>query len=83
MIPMKMVALKKNVGNNSEDCQRNALLYDLQLYQRKGTSITDKAQTIGWYLTAILEERNAPGKDNDANEGPVTTRTCLLTKQVS
>ena len=78
MVPVQMGALKHNVGNDAEYGQRDTLLNDLQLNQVERAAILNKAQTVGWYLTAVLEESNAPGEDDDAQQGPVTGSTRLL-----
>ena len=62
VVPMKVVALKQNVGDDGKDGQRDTLLNDLQLDEAEGAAVIDKAQTVGWHLTAILEERNHPRK---------------------
>jgi len=66
MVPMQVVALKHDVGNHAEHCQRDALLHYLQLYQRERASVADEAQTVGGHLAAVLEEGDAPGENNDA-----------------
>ena len=57
---MQMCALKHDVGNDAEDSQRDALLNDLQLDEVKRTTVLDEAKTVGRYLTAVLEEGDAP-----------------------
>ena len=71
MVPVQVSALEHDVGNDGKDGQRDALLNDLQLYEVEGTAIVDKAQPVGWHLTAVLEEGNHPREGNDADEGPV------------
>ena len=78
MVPMQMGALEHDVGNDAEDSQRDALLNDLQLDEVKRTTVLDEAETVGRYLTAVLEEGDAPREDDDANEWPVAAGARLL-----
>ncbi len=71
MVPVQVSALEHDVGNDGKDSQRDTLLDDFQLYEVEGTAIVDKAQSVGWHLTAVLEEGNYPREGNDADEGPV------------
>jgi hypothetical protein len=48
------------------------------LNKGEGTTIIDKANAVGWYLTAVFKEGYAPRKGNDAYEWPVTAHACLL-----
>ena len=77
MVPVQVCALKHDVGNDAEDGQRDTLLYNLQLDEVEGAAVLDKAQTVGWHLTAVLEEGNAPREDDDAEQRPVRTDTRL------
>ena len=78
MIPMQMSALEHDVGNDAEDGQRDAFLNDLQLNEIERTAILYETYAIGWYLTTILKEGNAPREDDDTNEGPVAGCASLL-----
>ena len=60
MIPMKVLSLKKNVGDDGEDTETDALLYDLELNEIERTAIALESHTVGRHLTAILKERYAP-----------------------
>ena len=75
---MQMGALEHDVGNDAEDSQRDALLNDFQLDEVKRTTVLDEAETVGRYLTAVLEEGDAPREDDDAYQWPVVRYTALL-----
>ena len=78
VVPMQMVALKHDVGNNGKDGQRDALLHNLQLYKAERSAVTDEPKPVGWYLAAILEERNAPRENNHSEQWPVVADARLL-----
>ena len=60
MIPMEVSTLKHDIGDNAEYSQRYAFLYNLKLYEVKGTSVFYKSQSVGRHLTAVLKEGDAP-----------------------
>ena len=60
VVPVQVGTLKHNVSNDTEYCQRDALLNDLQLNKVEWPSILYKAQSVGWYLTAVFKEGDAP-----------------------
>ena len=78
VVPMQVVALKHDVGDDGKDCQRNALLNDFQLDEREGTAVADESHAVGRYLAAILQEGNAPRKHDDTQQGPVVADARLL-----
>jgi hypothetical protein len=57
---MQVGALEQDVYDDGEDGQGYALLDYLQLYQIEGSSVALKANTVGWYLAAILEKGDHP-----------------------
>lgn len=73
MVPMEGFALKQHRDHYSEDEQRDDLLNDLQLDERKGTSIIDKTNAIGGHLANVLKEGNSPREGDNGNQGPVFT----------
>lgn len=77
MVPVQRLSLEHNVGNDGKYGQGYALLYNLQLYQREWSPVADKAQSVGRYLTTILEEGNAPRESNHPYEWPVGTDSRL------
>ena len=78
MVPMQTLSLKQNVGDDGEDDERDTLLHHLQLYQRERPAVAFETNAVGWNLTAVLEEGDAPLKGNNGNEGPVATGSRLL-----
>ena len=67
MIPVEMLSLEEDVGNDAEDDERDDFLYDLQLHQRERTAITHETNTVCWHLTAVFEEGYCPRKENHAD----------------
>lgn len=78
MIPVQALPLKQDVGNDSKDDERDALLYYLQLYQRERTAVPFEADAVGRYLTAILKKGDAPREGDNGNERPVAAGARLL-----
>ena len=60
VVPVQTLTLEENVGNGGEDDEGYAFLYHLELNQREGTAVVDKANTVGGYLTAVLKESDSP-----------------------
>ena len=83
MVPVKLLMLEGEVGNQGEHHQRDTLLDDLQLHQRERATVAHKAQTVGWHLTAILEESDHPREGDDQVEGPVGGDARLLQAQMT
>ena len=77
------VVLEHDVGDDGKDGQRDALLYNFQLHEVEGASVLDEAQTVGRHLTAILKEGDAPGKQNNPQQGPRIRNARLLKLQVT
>lgn len=71
MVPMELLSLEKDVGNDAEDDERDDLLNDLQLHERERSAVADEADSVGWHLTAVFEEGNCPRESNDSDEGPM------------
>jgi len=60
VVPVEVLVLEHDVGDDSEDSQRDTLLYDLELYEVEGATVAFEAQSVGRHLAAILEESDAP-----------------------
>ena len=60
MVPMEVLPLKQNVGNNGKHTQTDTFLNYLELHQIKGTAIAVESHSVGWYLTAIFQESYSP-----------------------
>jgi len=70
VVPVQVLSLKHDVGNDGEDRQRDALLNHLQLNQREGASVVNESETVGGHLAAIFQEGDAPREDNNAEKRP-------------
>ncbi|GAA6529097.1 hypothetical protein LPYR103PRE_10700 [Segatella asaccharophila] len=57
MIPVQTLTREKETRNDGKNRKADHLLHHLQLYQRKGPAIINKAYAIGRYLKAIFEKR--------------------------
>lgn len=60
MIPLQLLPLKENIGNDTEDHEGDNLLDNLELHEGEGTSVALKTQTIGRYLTAVFQKGYEP-----------------------
>ena len=66
VIPLQRLTLEENNGEDRENGNRDDLLDDLELHQRKGSAVANEAHTVCRHLTSVLEERQEPtDKDND------------------
>lgn len=83
MVPMEGFALKQHRDNYGEDEQGDDLLNDLQLNERKGTSIIDKTNTISGHLAHVFKEGNPPRKGDNGNQGPILAYPCFAQLQVT
>ena len=83
MIPMKLLPLEKNVGDDAEHNEGDDFLYDFQLHKRERSAVFDKANPVGRHLAALFEEGNCPREGNDAEERPVRRDAGLVELQVS
>ena len=83
VVPVQLLMLEDEVRNDREDHQRDALLDHLQLHEVEGTAVIDETNSVGWHLTAVLEEGNHPREGDDQIEGPVRGDARLLQAQVS
>ena len=70
MIPMQALALKEEGHNDRKYSQRNHFLNNLQLYERKRTSVDVGAQPVCRYLKAIFEECYTPGEKDYEYQRP-------------
>ena len=83
MVPMKMLTLEENVGNDAEDDERNDFLYDFQLHQRERSAVFDETNPVGRHLAAVFKEGYSPREGYDAEERPVRGDAGLVELQVS
>ena len=83
MVPVELLVLEDEVGNDGEDHQRDALLNDLKLDEVEGASVVNEADAVGRHLTAVFEEGNHPREGDDQIEGPVGGNARLLEAQMA
>ena len=60
VIPMEILVLEHDIGDDAKYGQRYRFLYHLELYEGERTAITFEAQPVGRYLTTIFEEGDTP-----------------------
>ena len=60
MVPMKRLTLEEHCGKDSKYDEGNGLLDDLELHQRKRTSILVEADAVCRHLTTVLKKGQAP-----------------------
>ena len=84
MVPLQGLTLEEDNGEESEDSDRDNLLYHLQLHKAEGTAIAHETDTVGRYLTGILKECQEPAdKDNDVKRCVVRDELHLLQLEMS
>ena len=83
VVPVQVLPLEEDVGDDAEDNQRDDFLYDFELHQVERSAVVDEADTVGRHLTAVLEKGNHPREGNDQIEGPVRGDARLLQAQMS
>ena len=83
VVPVELLVLEDEVGDDGKDHQRDALLDNLQLHEVEGASVIDEAETVGWHLTTVLEEGDHPREGNHQIKGPVGGDARLLESEVS
>ena len=60
VVPVELLVLEDEVGDDGKDHQRDALLDNLQLHEVERTSVIDEAEAVGRHLTTVLEEGDHP-----------------------
>ena len=78
VVPVELLVLEDEVGDEGKDHQRDALLDHLQLHQVKGSAIIHESYTVGRYLTAILEKGDHPREGDHQVKGPIRRHHRLL-----
>ena len=71
MIPMQVLSLKHDVGDDSKDTKADTFLDNLKLHKIKWTAIAHKSHTVGRHLAAILEESDSPRECYHTNDEPL------------
>lgn len=78
MVPLQMLALEEQVGDDGKDDQRHHLLDHFELDERERASCTLEADAVGGHLAAVFKESNTPRKGDHAYQGPVLAHPSLL-----
>ena len=71
VVPMQMLPLEEDVGDDAEDNQGDDFLYDFQLHEREWSAVVDKADAVRGHLAAVFEKGYCPREENDAEQRPV------------
>ena len=82
MIPMQVLSLKHDVGDDSKDTKADTFLDNLKLHKIKWTAIAHKSHTVGRHLAAILKECYSPRERNHTEQRPLGGNTRFLEFQV-
>ena len=83
MVPVEGLSLEQEVGHDGENRQGNHFLDHFQLDERERTAVLREAHPVGGNHKGVFKEGDTPGKEDDANEGPVVRHLHLLQFQVS
>ena len=70
MVPLDGLPFEKEGDNYREDGERNHLLDHLQLHQVERSAVALEADPVGRDGKAVLEESDAPGKQDDQDKRP-------------
>ena len=65
---MQRFAFEKHGDEDGEDGERDDLLNHLQLHQREGPAVADKADAVGRHLTGIFRQGQKPRQQDDEDE---------------
>ena len=82
MVPVEILMLEHDVGDDGKDGQGDAFLDDFQLYKVERSAIPLKSHAVGRYLTAVFKKCNAPRESNHTKQRPVVGYTRLLKTKV-
>lgn len=72
VVPAEVGVLEENEGKDDEDYQCDNFLHHFELDKREGTAVAIEADAVCGNLEAIFNESDAPGEEDDGNEGPVS-----------
>lgn len=78
MVPLQMLALEEQVGDDGKDDQRHHLLDHFELDERERASCAFEADAVGGHLAAVFKESNTPREGDHAYQGPVLAHPSLL-----
>ena len=60
--------MERDGGEDDEDHEGDDFLDDLELHEVERSSVALETDAVGGYLQAVLEERNAPGEEDDEDQ---------------
>ena len=83
MVPVQMLSLENQVGNDAEHDEGDDLLYDLQLHQRERPAVVDEADTVGRHKETIFYACYHPREGDDAYQRPIRRDARLVELQVA
>ena len=83
MVPMEGLSLEQEMGDDGENRQGNHFLDHFQLDERERTSVLREAHPVGGHHKRVFKKGDAPGKEDDADKGPVVRDLHLLQFQVA
>ena len=78
MVPLQMLALEEQVGDDGKDDKRDPLLDPFGLNDRDGAPCALEADAVGGHLAAVFKESNTPREGDHAYQGPVLAHPSLL-----
>lgn len=78
VVPLQMLALEKQVGDDGKDDKRHHLLDHFELDERERASCALEADAVGGHLAAVFKESNTPREGDHAYQGPVLAHPSLL-----
>lgn len=62
MVPLQMLALEEQVGDDGKDDKRHHLLDHFEQDERERASCALEADAVGGHLAAVFKESNTPRK---------------------
>ena len=83
MIPVKALSVKEKAYDDGEHRERDDFLDDFQLHKGEYAAVAFEADAIGGYSETVLDEGDAPGESDDADEWPVGADAGLLETKVT
>ena len=83
VIPVELLTLEQEHGDDGEYGQRDHLLDDLKLEQTERAAVTLESDTVGRNHEAIFGQGDAPREQDDGIQGPVAGHAGLLEAQMA
>lgn len=83
MVPMERFSLEGERHNTSEDTDGNHLLQHLQLHQGEWATHDLRTDTVSGNHKEILQQGDAPTKEDDKDQRPISRDLHLLQLQIT